>query len=229
MGVGNNRGRYSRHGQNVTSLSEYNELLKKREDFLKRAETAKTLTADHKNRQGWRLLHDELANFHNSRMNDPRINKKKPTKLSLYYDNSNPPKPHKKRGASNVFEVLWSYQYDTPYFNWLELRPYKRNHYIGYVKEDTLHPTNSAHALSNENKEKVWGIMKELREHGLLNCLATYGLAVSNCGVCGKALTDPISIKMGIGPECAKRFGLYGERMQLEFNMGEPLPELGDF
>lgn len=34
-----------------------------------------------------------------------------------------------------------------------------------------------------------------------------YGRLTSRCGICGKGLVDPISIRTGIGPICAERFG----------------------
>lgn len=34
-----------------------------------------------------------------------------------------------------------------------------------------------------------------------------YGHELGQCGVCGRTLTDPVSIKNGIGPVCADRMG----------------------
>lgn len=35
----------------------------------------------------------------------------------------------------------------------------------------------------------------------------TDGFAVGSCGCCGRELTDPESIRQGIGPICADKFG----------------------
>jgi hypothetical protein len=42
-------------------------------------------------------------------------------------------------------------------------------------------------------------------------CSQLFGLKVGACGVCGSPLTDPESIRMGIGPICARKYGLFGE------------------
>lgn len=36
---------------------------------------------------------------------------------------------------------------------------------------------------------------------------AMYGKRTGTCGICSKKLTDPASVKKGIGPVCEKRFG----------------------
>jgi hypothetical protein len=38
-----------------------------------------------------------------------------------------------------------------------------------------------------------------------------FGIQVGVCGVCGSPLTDPTSIKLGIGPICAAKYGLFGD------------------
>lgn len=34
-----------------------------------------------------------------------------------------------------------------------------------------------------------------------------YGRRTGTCGICSRKLTDPNSVKKGIGPDCEKRFG----------------------
>lgn len=36
-------------------------------------------------------------------------------------------------------------------------------------------------------------------------CSTAYGLLSGRCGVCGRLLTDPVSIEAGIGPKCAEK------------------------
>ncbi len=38
-----------------------------------------------------------------------------------------------------------------------------------------------------------------------------FGIQVGACGVCGSPLTDPDSIRLGIGPICARKYGFFGE------------------
>lgn len=38
-----------------------------------------------------------------------------------------------------------------------------------------------------------------------------FGIQVGVCGVCGSPLTDPDSIRLGIGPICARKYGLFGD------------------
>jgi hypothetical protein len=40
----------------------------------------------------------------------------------------------------------------------------------------------------------------------LLQLAKIYGHETGNCSVCGRTLSDPLSIQMGIGPICAQRF-----------------------
>jgi hypothetical protein len=40
----------------------------------------------------------------------------------------------------------------------------------------------------------------------LLQLAKIYGHETGNCSVCGRTLNDPLSVQMGIGPICAKRF-----------------------
>ena len=42
----------------------------------------------------------------------------------------------------------------------------------------------------------------------MVNGLKAYGMASGKCGVCGKKLTTPASIKLGIGPICAGQLGI---------------------
>jgi hypothetical protein len=40
----------------------------------------------------------------------------------------------------------------------------------------------------------------------LLQLAKIYGHETGNCSVCGRTLSDPLSVQMGIGPICAERF-----------------------
>ena len=49
--------------------------------------------------------------------------------------------------------------------------------------------------------------MKEILAEGLDAALYNFGAATGNCGCCGRQLTEELSVKSGIGPVCAERFG----------------------
>lgn len=62
--------------------------------------------------------------------------------------------------------------------------------------------------LPNGRWEYVKGAIFAIRERGrtaTVEDIAAYGLASGKCFVCGKRLTEPKSVKSGIGPVCAKR------------------------
>ena len=45
-------------------------------------------------------------------------------------------------------------------------------------------------------------------KEGAINGLRAYGMESGHCGICGRELTAPESIEMGIGPVCAEKIGL---------------------
>ena len=45
-------------------------------------------------------------------------------------------------------------------------------------------------------------------KEGAINGLRAYGMESGRCGICGRELTVPESIEMGIGPVCAEKIGL---------------------
>lgn len=53
-----------------------------------------------------------------------------------------------------------------------------------------------------KNKDAREAVFAAIREQGVMECIARYGLALGKCGICSKTLTDPDSIARGIGPVC---------------------------
>jgi hypothetical protein len=53
--------------------------------------------------------------------------------------------------------------------------------------------------------EDVKNILLEAGDN-LLQLAKIYGHETGSCSVCGRTLSDPLSIQMGIGPQCKKRF-----------------------
>ena len=41
-----------------------------------------------------------------------------------------------------------------------------------------------------------------------LEAIVEFGRQTGKCGICNRKLTDPVSVKNGIGPICQERFGL---------------------
>lgn len=75
----------------------------------------------------------------------------------------------------------------------------ERNNYVGKISDKgVLMPSGYV-------SEDVKNILLEANEN-LFELAKIYGHETGNCSVCGRTLSDPLSIQMGIGPVCAKRF-----------------------
>ena len=53
--------------------------------------------------------------------------------------------------------------------------------------------------------EDVKNLLEDANDN-LLQLAKIYGHETGNCSICGRTLSDPLSIQMGIGPVCAQRF-----------------------
>ena len=56
--------------------------------------------------------------------------------------------------------------------------------------------------LSDEQAEFI---LKQLEDENVKTRLKIYGDNTGSCGICGRELTDPLSVKRGIGPVCHER------------------------
>jgi hypothetical protein len=74
---------------------------------------------------------------------------------------------------------------------------YENKCYIGKITQDGV--------LVGNVSEDVKNILLDANDN-LLKLAQLYGHETGVCAVCHRELSDPISIKMGIGPVCAKRF-----------------------
>ena len=74
---------------------------------------------------------------------------------------------------------------------------YENQQYVGKI-------THSGVLIGNVS-EDVKNILEDANEN-LLRLAKIYGHETGNCSLCGRTLSDPLSIQMGIGPICAKRF-----------------------
>ena len=67
---------------------------------------------------------------------------------------------------------------------------------IGFVNDDNIQIWNK---YKNSQYEKIAKCLLKIEEKGLIAQFSTV------CRVCNRKLTDPISIKTGIGPTCSGR------------------------
>lgn len=74
---------------------------------------------------------------------------------------------------------------------------FESNNYVGKITENGI--------LKGDVSEDVKNILLEGNDN-LLQLAKIYGHETGSCSVCGRTLSDPLSIQMGIGPICAKRF-----------------------
>ncbi len=74
---------------------------------------------------------------------------------------------------------------------------FENNSYVGKITKQGILKANVS--------EDVLNILLDANEN-LLQLAKIYGHESGSCSVCGRTLTDSLSIQMGIGPICAKRF-----------------------
>ncbi|MFB7906609.1 DUF6011 domain-containing protein [Kitasatospora sp. NPDC056076] len=51
-------------------------------------------------------------------------------------------------------------------------------------------------------------VLEDIAAAGIRECSVAFGKLCGVCGACGRVLTDPVSIKRGIGPICAENLGI---------------------
>ena len=59
--------------------------------------------------------------------------------------------------------------------------------------------------LKGDVSEDVVNLLEDANDN-LLRLAQLYGHQSGNCSICGHTLNDPLSVQMGIGPVCAKKF-----------------------
>lgn len=74
---------------------------------------------------------------------------------------------------------------------------YENNEYAAKI-------TSNGELIGNVS-EDVKNLLEDANDN-LLQLAKIYGHETGNCSICGRTLSDPLSIQMGIGPVCAKRF-----------------------
>lgn len=74
---------------------------------------------------------------------------------------------------------------------------FENQNYVGKITDIGI--------LKGDVNEDVKNILLEANDN-LLQLAKVYGHETGNCSVCGRTLNDPLSVQMGIGPVCMKRF-----------------------
>jgi len=75
---------------------------------------------------------------------------------------------------------------------------YENNQYVAKI-------TTSGVLMGNVSDD-VKNLLEDANDN-LLQLAKIYGHESGSCSICGRKLNDPLSVQMGIGPICAKRFG----------------------
>lgn len=73
---------------------------------------------------------------------------------------------------------------------------YENNSYVGKITQNGDLKANITEDTKN--------LLEDANEN-LLQLAKIYGHETGECSICGRTLSDPLSIQMGIGPVCAKR------------------------
>lgn len=73
--------------------------------------------------------------------------------------------------------------------------------WVGWVFVEDI--THAAERLKRADADAV---LTEIAAVGAEAAAAEYGKATGECGVCSRRLTDPVSVALGIGPICRKKF-----------------------
>ena len=76
----------------------------------------------------------------------------------------------------------------------------KGEEYVGKVMDGKFHPVSATPAGT---AEAIVRVAQDPR-----GAAVAYGRMTGNCACCGRELTDPKSVELGIGPICADKWGL---------------------
>lgn len=74
---------------------------------------------------------------------------------------------------------------------------YENNRYVAKITAQGV--------LSGNVSEDVKNLLEDANDN-LLRLAKIYGHESGSCSICGRQLDDPLSVQMGIGPVCAKKF-----------------------
>lgn len=84
-----------------------------------------------------------------------------------------------------------------------------RGTWFGRITADgEFQPSRDARNLSNVEKAEMWTLLRRMRDGEAEAVFAEFGKKFGTCCMCGRELTNPESVALGIGPVCReKAFG----------------------
>lgn len=83
---------------------------------------------------------------------------------------------------------------------------YPSNTYYGTISpQGTLTPASAAKALPQEDKAALWSLLTAMRDGDAEKVFAEHGHRFGVCCLCGRELSNPESVELGIGPICRER------------------------
>lgn len=81
----------------------------------------------------------------------------------------------------------------------------RRSRYSGQLGQQRMtYAAGDRWLYMNQDSERRF--RAAIDQNGIAKSMIDYGCQSKHCGTCGKKLTDPESIKFGIGPDCRKRY-----------------------
>ena len=90
--------------------------------------------------------------------------------------------------------------------NMTDGRAYGDNVFYGKITVDgTFQPSQATRNLDRAVKMSLWGLMLRMRDGAAEEVFAEYGKRFGVCAICGRELTNEVSVARGIGPVCYAR------------------------
>lgn len=83
---------------------------------------------------------------------------------------------------------------------------YGQNVWFGRISTDGVFaPSHASKALGREDKTAMWSLLTRLRNGEAETVFAEFGHKFGTCCLCGRELTNPESVRLGIGPVCRSK------------------------
>jgi hypothetical protein len=85
-------------------------------------------------------------------------------------------------------------------------KPYGENVWYGKISPmGAFMPSSAAKSLPAPDKRSMWALMSRMRAGEAESVFAEFGKKFGVCCMCGRELTNPESVALGIGPVCRQR------------------------
>lgn len=90
--------------------------------------------------------------------------------------------------------------------NMTDGRAYGDNTFFGKITvEGTFQPSQASRNLDRAVKASLWALMSRMRDGEAEQVFAEFGKRFGVCAICGRELTNEVSVERGIGPVCYAR------------------------